>query len=59
MNIRPISERTPCFGICCPQHQSCQRYAAVEGHDELAVLDTCDPGDGTRPQFKPVEAYKP
>lgn len=56
MHIRPITQQTPCFGICCPQHGQCQRYAAVDGNDELAVLDTCDPGDGTRPQFKQVEA---
>lgn len=54
MQIRPITQATPCFGVCCPQHSQCQRYAAVEGHSGIHVLDTCDPGDGTRPQFTEI-----
>ncbi|MFN3303146.1 MAG: hypothetical protein ACK44A_05430 [Roseateles sp.] len=54
MNVTKITSSTPCFGICCPQHAQCQRYAAVEGHNALHVLDTCDPGDGTRPQFRAI-----
>lgn len=56
MNVQRINDTTPCFGVCCPQHAECRRYAAVENHDSLSVLDTCDPGDGTRPQFRPVQA---
>jgi hypothetical protein len=52
MNITRITSSTPCFGVCCPQHGQCQRYAAVEGHSGHHVMDTCDPGDGSRPWFK-------
>jgi hypothetical protein len=53
-----ITKITPthpaCYGVCCQLHARCARYAAVEGSVATTVLDTCDPGDGSRPQFVEV-----
>jgi hypothetical protein len=53
MTIKPITDTTPaCFGVCCPQHGQCARYAAVEsawGADSIATCD--DDGTGQRPLF--------
>jgi hypothetical protein len=53
MNITPITATTPaCFGVCCPQHGQCARYAAAEGPQAVNPIATCDDnGDGSRPLF--------
>lgn len=53
MSIQPITATTPaCFGVCCPQHATCARYAAAEGHNATAPIATCDDnGTNTRPLY--------
>lgn len=32
MNVQPITDTSPvCFGVCCPKHGTCERYARVDG----------------------------
>jgi hypothetical protein len=52
MNISPITEKTPaCYGICCPMHGRCERYAAVESTSIDHTIATCDDGADGRPLF--------
>lgn len=53
MTIKPITDTTPtCFGVCCPQHGQCARYAAAEGTLGADPIATCDDnGTGERPLF--------
>jgi hypothetical protein len=41
MNIQPITEKTLCFGIMCPQHAQCARYNAVDGSHPDTQLGSC------------------
>lgn len=46
MNILPITPENPvCFGVCCPIHGTCQRYADVDGNSDMTriVTDNCGP----------------
>jgi hypothetical protein len=48
-----IDYLTPaCFGVMCPRHKDCQRYAAVENapHTQQRI-GTCDPSLTTFPLF--------
>ena len=57
MTITAITEKTPaCYGVCCPQHHECQRYAAVEGTSVHDTIATCDDGKGGRPLFVQVKS---
>ena len=50
--IRAISDTTPaCYGVACPKHASCTRYAAVETTSPDHTIATCDDGIGGRPLF--------
>lgn len=41
-----------CFGVCCPQHASCARYAAADGPAGQHAVATCDDDNtGARPLF--------
>lgn len=53
MTIKPITNTTPaCFGVCCPKHGQCARYAAAEGAHGADAIATCDDnGTGERPLF--------
>lgn len=52
MTIQPITTTTPsCFGVMCPKHQDCARYAAIEDPKVTARQATCDHGDGETPMF--------
>lgn len=43
MTITPITATTPaCFGVCCPRHAECARYAAAEGPNAVSPIATCD-----------------
>ena len=51
-----ITERTPCFGKCCPGHRDCSRYVRVEGKPcEIPAMGTCSHGDPEKSLFVPVE----
>lgn len=51
-----ITETVPaCYGVACPEHARCKRYAAVEGGDALHYIATCDDGGGERPLFVPIQ----
>lgn len=42
MTIIPITPTTPaCYGMCCPLHPDCQRYAAVEGTHVIEPMVSC------------------
>ena len=52
MTIHPITDTRPaCYGVQCPQHAECARYAAVEGSSWADTIGTCDDGEGGRPLF--------
>jgi hypothetical protein len=53
MNIIPITDSTPCFGIMCPQHAKCARYNAVDGSQPETQLGSCADGQDY-PLFVPV-----
>jgi len=43
MTIALITPRRPaCYGMGCPRHQDCQRYAAVEETSPDHTMATCD-----------------
>lgn len=46
--------RPACYGMGCPHHHECQRYAAVEDTSPDHTMATCDDGDGGRPHFQPL-----
>lgn len=54
MTVQPITPHLPaCFGVCCPQHADCARYAAVERMTDAYAIATCDDeGIGSRPLFQ-------
>ncbi len=55
--ITPITPTVPqCFGVCCPQHGECARYAAMDGSvGDHSRISTCDDhGTGDRPLFVAV-----
>lgn len=61
MTLIPISTTNPaapaCFGMCCPRHGQCARYAAAEGPAGQHAIATCDDnGDGSRPLFLAAQA---
>lgn len=52
MNITPITPTNPaCYGITCPQHGQCARYAAVEESSPSETIATCEEAPGVRPLF--------
>lgn len=52
--IRAISSTVPaCYGICCPHHATCQRYAAVETTSPDHTIATCSDGKGGWPLSTP------
>lgn len=53
MTSNPITDLMPaCYGVACPQHSQCTRYAAVEMTLEDHTIGTCDEhGRGERPLF--------
>lgn len=54
MTIYPITLETPsCFGVMCPLHQQCARYAAAEGSPTVTI-GTCEE-QGERPLFVQLE----
>lgn len=57
MTIALITPRRPaCYGMGCPRHQDCQRYAAVEETGPDHTMATCDElGDRTWPRFVRIE----
>ena len=58
MNIHPITTKAPaCFGVCCPDHGKCARYAAVNGAPaSLPRIGFCETGeDGARVLFLAIE----
>jgi len=53
--IRAISDTAPaCYGVACPKHAACSRYAAVETTSPDHTIATCDDGAGGRPLFVAV-----
>lgn len=55
MNITPITDKAPaCYGVLCPQHGQCGRYAAVEATSPDQTIATCDDGRAERPLFIPI-----
>lgn len=57
MTITPKTETIPaCYGVCCPDHGECKRYAAVESTLPGHTIGTCDDGQGGRPLFVPIVA---
>ena len=58
MTIALITPRRPaCYGMGCPRHQECQRYAAVEETSPDHTMATCDElGKRTWPSFHPIKA---
>lgn len=62
MHIRPVTSTDPgCFGVGCPTHALCARYAAVDGDqaDMHQIISTCVAGDGTRPLFVAIVTPNP
>jgi hypothetical protein len=56
MTIMPITDKTPaCYGTCCPVHQRCARYAAVDGMRSSFVIATCSTDGDDRPLFLALE----
>jgi hypothetical protein len=57
MSITPITASAPaCYGVCCPQHGHCARYAAVDGMTGAHAIATCDDeGTGARPLFRQMQ----
>ena len=48
--IIPISNSTPaCYGMVCPHHATCRRYAAVETTSPDHTIATCHDGQGGYP----------
>lgn len=41
--IQPITQANPsCFGVCCPHHLDCERYARIESEPLAERIATCD-----------------
>lgn len=38
-----LDDSLACYGVCCPRHSRCARYAAVEGSADTPVIDNCGP----------------
>ena len=60
MTLTRIDPKNPaapaCFGVCCPQHGHCARYAAVDGMTGPHAIATCDDeGTGNRPLFVAIQ----
>lgn len=56
MTIEPITDTRPaCYGVQCPVHADCARYAAVESTSWAQTIGTCDDGQGGRPRFVPIK----
>lgn len=54
MNIMRITEGTPCLGQGCHPHVPCGRRIADQ-QPAAPLMDTCDPGDGSRPHYRSAE----
>lgn len=56
--LRRVTATVPaCFGVCCPQHARCTRYAAIDGLPaDQQPIATCEDGDGLRPLFREAAA---
>jgi hypothetical protein len=49
-----------CFGVCCPRHAACARYAAADGPAGQQGGAPCDDaGNGERPLFMAALANEP
>lgn len=58
--IRAISDEAPaCYGICCPHHNTCMRYAAVETTSPDHTIATCSDGKGGWPLVVVAAETKP
>jgi len=45
----------PCFGVGCPIHEKCKRYALIElSSPWQSRLGFCGKGEGERPLFLPI-----
>lgn len=55
--IQAISPRSPaCYGMAgCPNHATCQRYAAVEDTSPCHTIGTCRDAAGQWPLFSAVK----
>lgn len=41
-----------CYGVCCPQHQDCQRYLSIDRLPAgVIVIGFCGDGGNERPLF--------
>lgn len=60
MTIYPITVATPaCFGVCCPAHGTCSRYASAEGPAGATATATCDDnGTGERPLYLEAQQHE-
>lgn len=59
MTIAKITETTPaCYGVTCPQHGRCARYAAVEHTPVDHTIATCCDAAGARPLFVELKAER-
>lgn len=48
----PEPTETRCFGVCCPKHQSCEGYYAVNGSSpDHTKRGTCKDSTGAYPLF--------
>lgn len=55
--IKPISDTLPaCYGVCCPNHAECPRYAAVETTSPDHTIATCSDGKGGWPLLVQAKA---
>ena len=42
MSPRPYDPATsPCFGVCCPKHSQCSRYAEIRIRGSHGAIATC------------------
>lgn len=60
MTTSPTPEPSSCFGVLCPYHQRCSKYAAIEAESRGEPIATCFDGDSF-PGFVelvPVERVK-
>jgi hypothetical protein len=43
MTIHPITPTNPaCFGVGCPHHLDCERYARIESDPQAERIATCE-----------------
>ena len=59
MPIKQITETHPAgYGVVCPKHGQCARYAMVEQTSADDTIATCDDGQGGRPLFVALSVEK-